>query len=66
MKTSKNIRLIYITADLVSMNESFVKAKSIYERMMDQSLARIAESMLSVHLPACATLLIYRNRRLAR
>jgi hypothetical protein len=66
MKTSNNIRLIYITADLVSMNESFVKAKSIYERMMDQSLARIAESMLSVHLPVCATLLMYRNHRLAR
>jgi hypothetical protein len=25
------------------MNESFVKAKSIYERMMEQSLAKIAE-----------------------
>jgi hypothetical protein len=47
------------------MNESFVKAKSIYERMMDQSLARIAESMLSVYLLACAALLMYRNHRLA-
>jgi hypothetical protein len=30
------------------MNESFVKAKSIYERMMDQSLARIGEGGSSV------------------
>jgi hypothetical protein len=27
------------------MNESFVKARSIYERMMEQSLARVSEGM---------------------
>lgn len=28
------------TADLVSMNESFVKARTIFDRMMEESLAR--------------------------
>ena len=28
------------TADLVSMNESFVKARTIFDRMMEDSLAR--------------------------
>ena len=28
------------TADLVSMNETFVKARTIFDRMMEDSLAR--------------------------
>lgn len=34
-------QLMASIADLVSMNETFVKARSIYERMMEQSLARL-------------------------
>ena len=30
-------------ADLVSMNESFVKARTIFDRMMEESLARHSE-----------------------
>lgn len=30
----------YATADLVSMNETFVRARTIFERMMEESLAR--------------------------
>lgn len=32
--------LIILTADLVSMNETFVKARTIFDRMMEESLAR--------------------------
>lgn len=31
---------IILTADLVSMNETFVKARTIFDRMMEESLAR--------------------------
>jgi hypothetical protein len=30
-------------ADLVSMNESFVRARTIFDRMMEESLARHSE-----------------------
>ncbi|KAI0306042.1 hypothetical protein B0F90DRAFT_1624071 [Multifurca ochricompacta] len=43
-------------ADLVSMNESFVKARTIFDRMMEESLARHSECMYFVsslrYLPA--------------
>jgi hypothetical protein len=30
-------------ADLVSMNESFVRARTVFDRMMEESLARHSE-----------------------
>ncbi|KAH9992720.1 hypothetical protein BJV74DRAFT_771568 [Russula compacta] len=36
-------------ADLVSMNESFVKARTIFDRMMEESLARHSECMAFAH-----------------
>jgi hypothetical protein len=34
------------TADLMSMNESFVRARTIFDRMMEESLARHSECMV--------------------
>ncbi|KAF8479604.1 hypothetical protein DFH94DRAFT_744654 [Russula ochroleuca] len=38
-------------ADLVSMNESFVRARTIFDRMMEESLARHSECNEAVSLP---------------
>lgn len=31
---------MYLAAELVSMNETFVKARTLFDRMMEESLAR--------------------------
>jgi signal transducing adaptor molecule len=38
------------TADLVSMNESFVKARTIFDRIMEDSLARHTASKQDSYL----------------
>ncbi|KAI0825711.1 hypothetical protein BC629DRAFT_1276656 [Irpex lacteus] len=43
-------------ADLVSMNETFVKARSIFDRMMEDSLARHSGGMLPLPF-ACLTVI---------
>ena len=32
--------IVHFPADLVSMNETFVRARTIFDRMMEESLAR--------------------------
>jgi signal transducing adaptor molecule len=43
-----NFSLITI-ADLVSMNEAFLRARTIFDRMMEESLARHTGSMYLPH-----------------
>lgn len=38
-----NYSISLSAADLVSMNESFVKARTIFDRMMEETLARHSE-----------------------
>lgn len=40
----------YSIADLISMNESFVRARTIFDRMMEESLARHSECMVAFSL----------------
>lgn len=47
---TREMWLTFALADLVSMNESFVKARTIFDRMMEDSLAKHA---------ACQTKLLF-------
>ena len=43
MSYRSNNYISFTAADLVSMNESFVRARTIFDRMMEESLARHSE-----------------------
>src|ERR1700761_1539040 len=56
-----SLEIEYNVAELVSMNESFVKAKTIFERMMEEALSRHTQGQQPASLSSRLLILLFKE-----